>query len=86
MVEPSGNEPAIEAVIDEDGNAIIPAEQLPRKLPAGTHLRVHLDGPVEGVRRRIEGLLPNLPDLSWDDFERGSRLAIKDADAAELAQ
>jgi hypothetical protein len=86
VVEPSGNEPAIDAVIDENGNAIIPAERLPRKLPPGTHLRVHLEAPVEGVRRRIEGLLPNLPDLSWDDFEAGSRLAIKDVDAADLAQ
>jgi hypothetical protein len=86
VLERSGDEPMIEAVIDEHGNAIISAEQLPRGLAPGTHLRVHVEEPVGRARRRIEGLLPNLPDLSWEDFEAGSRLAIDEAKAADLSR
>lgn len=69
----------MEAVIDEDGNGVIPADQLPARLPVGTHLRLHLD-PVEARGRSVEGLLPGLPEVSWEQFESASRLAIRDTD------
>jgi len=72
----------VEAVIDEGGNGVIPVEQLPRKYPPGTHLRVHVEGPIGAQRRPIEGALPGLPELSWEDFEAASRFAIEDAEAA----
>jgi hypothetical protein len=86
VLERSGDEPAIEAVIDEHGNAVILAEQLPRGLAPGTHLRVHVEEPAARARRRIEGLLPDLPALSWEDFEAGSRLAVDEAKAADLSR
>jgi hypothetical protein len=69
----------VEAVIDQDGNGVIPADQLPVRLPAGTHVRVHLD-PVGARGRSVEGLLPDLPEVSWEQFEAASRLAVRDAE------
>jgi hypothetical protein len=62
-----------------DGNGVIPAEQLAGPLPAGTHLRVHLE-PVGTGRRSVEGLLPDLPEVTGEQFEAASRLAIRDAE------
>jgi hypothetical protein len=84
VVEPGADPPAVEAVVDDEGNAVIPAEQLPERLPAGTHLRVHLEA-VVASRRSVERLLSNLPELSWEDFEAASRLAVKDAEGGRRA-
>jgi hypothetical protein len=71
---------AVDAVIDEDGNGVIPAEQLPRRLPAGTHLRVYVE--TFGTRRRsVEGILPGLPEVSWEQFKDASQVATQEADA-----
>jgi len=80
VVEPRTDGAIVEAVVDDDGNAVIPASQLPERLPAGTHVRVHLE-PVVASRRSVEGLLPDLPELRWEDFEAASRLATRDAEA-----
>jgi hypothetical protein len=37
------------------------------------------------VRRAIEGALPDLSELSWDDFEAASRLAAQDAESGRRA-
>lgn len=84
VVEPGADPAVVEAVVDDEGNAVIPAEQLPERLPAGTHLRVHLE-PVVASRRSVEGLLPDLPELSWEDFEAASRLAVRDAEGGRRA-
>jgi hypothetical protein len=68
-------------VIDENGNGVIPAQQLPGRLPAGTHFRVYVE-PFETPRRPVEGLLPGLPELTWEEFETGSRLATQEAEAS----
>ena len=65
-----------ELIVAEDGS--IPAEQIaPLGLGPGAHLRV-----IEAERMasiaHIGGLLPDLPDLTWEDFERGSELAKQD--------
>jgi hypothetical protein len=74
------NEAAVfEAVIDQDGNGVIPADQLPSRLPAGTHLRVHLDR-VGGRGGSVEGMLPGLPEITWDQFESASRLVAGDTE------
>jgi hypothetical protein len=72
-----GDGSVAEAVIDQDGNGVIPAELLPARLPAGT--RVHLE-PARTRRRSDEGLLPDLPEITWEQFESGSRDAIRDAE------
>lgn len=68
-----------ELVVADDGS--IPAEHLARLgLRPGAHLRV-----VEAVAREpgeLEGSLPDLPDLDWEDFERGSELAQRDLSGA----
>ena len=86
MAQPSEADSDVEAVIDARGNGIIAAEELPRRYPPGTHLRVHVGGPVGRRRRSIEGALPNLPELTWEDFEAASRLATEDAEAAHRSR
>jgi hypothetical protein len=63
-------------VVAPDGS--IPADQLSRLgLRPGTHLRVVK---VEGEQHtgRLEGSLPEFPDINWEDFERASELAKRD--------
>jgi hypothetical protein len=60
-------------VVAADGT--IPAEQLARigAMP-GAHLRV-----VETTSTAsVAGSLPDFPDLTWEDFERGSELASRE--------
>jgi hypothetical protein len=70
----------VDAIVDVDGNAVIAAAQFPRRLPAGTHVGVGV-APVAATRRSVEGTLPDLPDLSWEDFEAASRLSTRDAES-----
>lgn len=72
-LEPSAEK---ELVVAEDGS--IPADQLARLgLRPGAHLRV-VEAPVSTESDELEGSLPDLPDLDWEDFERGSELARHD--------
>lgn len=70
-----------ELVVAEDGS--IPTEQLESVgLRPGAHLRVvEASQPVDGSPDLV-GLLPDLPDLDWEDFERGSELARRDLSGA----
>lgn len=75
-VEPNAEK---ELVVADDGS--IPAEQLARLgLRPGAHLRVV--EAVAGEPGELEGSLPDLPDLDWEDFERGSELAQRDLSGA----
>jgi hypothetical protein len=72
-VEPTAEK---ELVVADDGS--IPADQLERLgLQPGAHLRV-VEAPVSSQFGELEGSLPDLPDLDWEDFERGSELARRD--------
>jgi len=73
--------PVVDGVVDDDGNLVVPSSQLPGHLSPGTHVRLRLvsDGP-SGDRRSIYGALPDLPDLTWEDFEKASRLAVADTE------
>jgi hypothetical protein len=84
VVEPLRAEPVVDAIIDDEGNAVIPAGELPERLPAGTHVRVRLE-PAVSARRPVEGSLPDLPELSWEDFEAASRLAAQGAESGRHA-
>jgi hypothetical protein len=66
-----------ELVVADDGS--IPAEQLRRLgvLP-GAHVRVVESG-SGNKSASLAGSLPDLPDLSWQDFERASALAGQDS-------
>jgi hypothetical protein len=68
------------AATNSKGNAVIPAGQFPERLPAGTHVRLHLEL-VAAPRRPVEGLLTDLPEFAWENFEAASRLAIEDTEA-----
>jgi hypothetical protein len=75
-----GNPDSRELVVADDGS--IPADQLRELgLRPGTHLRVveATQGPPSGP---LLGSLPDVPDLSWEDFERASELARRDAAAS----
>jgi hypothetical protein len=75
--DPAGEK---ELVVAEDGS--IPAEQLGRLgLRPGTHLRV-IETTAPADVNEIEGSLPDLPELDWEDFERGSELARRDLNGA----
>lgn len=69
-----------ELVVADDGS--IPAEQLRSFgfLP-GAHLRV-VEATDEPISDRLAGSLPDLLDVAWEDFERGSELARRDASAS----
>ena len=65
-----------ELIVGPDGS--IPADQIARLgLRPGAHLRVVRE-PFPEHRARFGNSLPDLPDLSWEDFERGSALARGD--------
>jgi hypothetical protein len=69
--------PEKELVVADDGS--IPAEQLARLgLRPGAHLRVVETTAEEGDSVELEGSLPDFPELTWEDFERGSELARRD--------
>lgn len=69
--------PEKELVVADDGS--IPAEQLTRLgLRPGAHLRVVETTAEEGDSVELEGSLPDFPELTWEDFERGSELARRD--------
>lgn len=61
-----------ELVVAADGS--IPAAQLKSLgVGPGTHLRV-VETPARRTGGSFAGSLPNLPDLTWEDFERASKL------------
>ncbi len=65
-----------ELVVADDGS--IPAEQIARiGARPGTHLRVVTEHPNEPTGS-IAGRLKSWPDVSWEDFERASRMARAD--------
>ena len=69
-----------ELVVAADGS--IPAEQLARLgVAPGTHLRVRRT-PASGSAGSVVGSLSDFPDLSWEDFQRGSELARQDLPSA----
>lgn len=69
--------PKKQLVVADDGS--IPAEQLARLgLRPGAHLRVVETTVEEGDFVEPEGSLPDFPELTWEDFERGSELARRD--------
>ncbi len=75
-----GDDNPRELVVAGDGS--IPADQL-RKLGLlpGAHLRV-VEAAVVPSGGRLAGSLPEFADLAWEDFERGSELARRDAEAS----
>lgn len=65
-----------ELVVAADGS--IPAEQLERLgVTPGARLRVVRTASTEPAKA-LAGSLPDLPDLTWEDFERASELARRD--------
>ncbi len=72
-----GNPDGAELVVGDDGS--IQAEQLRQLgLRPGARLRV-VEAVGTGLSGSLWGSLPDLPDLSWEDFERGSDVARQDA-------
>lgn len=65
-----------ELVVADDGS--IPAEQISRLgVRPGTHLRVVSEQPSDEVGS-IAGRLAAWPEVTWEDFQRASRLAQAD--------
>lgn len=71
-------EQLFEAVVDAEGNAVISSRQLP-KLAPGAHLQVQVHlGHEAGTPLR--GSLPNIADLTWEDFVEVSKAARADVE------
>lgn len=69
-----------ELIVAADGS--IPAAQLKRLgVRPGTHLHV-VETPAIRTGGSLAGSLPNLPDVTWEDFERASQLAREDVASA----
>jgi hypothetical protein len=66
-----------ELVVAADGT--IPAEQLAR---IGAAPVVHLRVVQTTSATSIAGSMPDFPDLTWEDFERGSELASRNLGAS----
>jgi hypothetical protein len=64
--------------VDSNGNVVVLAAQLPQPVQPGQHvqLRLVLTPPS------LFGALPDLPDLSWEDFHEASRAAEADVEAS----
>ena len=57
----------------------IPAEQIAR---LGLHPGAHLRAAKRPLREnRLGGSMPELPEVSWEDFERGGELARTELNA-----
>jgi len=73
-----------ELVVAADGS--IPADQLKRLgVGPGAHLRVVETPATTPATRKggsLAGSLPNFPDVTWEDFERASKLAREDVGSA----
>lgn len=68
-----------ELIVASDGS--IPADQLAALgVAPGAHLRVVQSESI-GSAKTLAGWLPDFPDLTWEDFERASDLARRDAPA-----
>lgn len=66
-------------VVADDGS--IPAQQLRRLgVRPGAHLRVVAGQPPDAQGNSLVGRLASWPDVTWEDFERGSQLAQADLD------
>lgn len=66
-----------ELVVAADGS--IPADQLAKLgVSPGQHLRVVPVPARSAESSSLSGSLPNLGQLTWDDFKRGSGLASSD--------
>lgn len=50
----------------------MPADQLTEPVQPGQHVHLRLIS----TPATLFGLLPNLPELSWEDFEEASRAAV----------
>lgn len=69
-----------ELVVADDGS--IPAEQLRSLgLHPGAHLRV-VETAAPSSPGSLGGSMPDFPDLTWEDFERASDAARRDAAAS----
>lgn len=74
----SADDPLLDGVADSNGNIVVPADQLTEPVQPGQHVHLRL----VSTPATLFGLLPNLPDLSWEDFEEASRAAIADVEAS----
>jgi hypothetical protein len=69
-----------ELIVAADGS--IPAAQLKRLgVHPGAHLRV-VETPAIPTGGSFAGSLPDFPELTWEDFERASKLAREDVASA----
>ena len=81
----AGNPIHVDAVVDDDGNLVmpvVPAAQLPQRFPSGAQVAVDVVVPRSARHKRlpVENVIPDLPELSWEDFERASQAATADAE------
>ena len=68
---------SLELIVAADGS--IPADQLAKfGVRPGQHVRVVEEREHKPKKERLGGSIPDLGQLTWEDFERGSELAQHD--------
>jgi hypothetical protein len=74
---------SFEVVVGEDGCITVPADQVAHAgLKPGTRLRLVVEPSAPVHRRSSWGILAGkLPQLSWEDYEDASRVAVADHEA-----
>ena len=79
MAVPAGSgEPLLDGVADSNGNIVVLADQFAEPVEPGKHVHLRL----VSTPASLFGLLPDLPELSWEDFEEASEAAISAAEAS----
>jgi hypothetical protein len=73
-------EAGFEVVVGADGG-IAPEELARHGIRPGAHLRIVAEVERLAIRPAYGALRGQLPEVSWEDFEAASRLAIEDVDS-----
>ncbi|MGY1637573.1 hypothetical protein ACI78V_13085 [Geodermatophilus sp. SYSU D00742] len=69
-----------EVVVGADGG-IAPEELARHGVRPGAHLRIVAEVDRSSIRPAYGALGGQLPEVSWEDFEAASRLAVDDSEA-----
>ncbi len=73
-------DPGFEVVVGTDGG-IAPEELARHGVRPGAHLRIVAQTERPPIRPAYGALRGQLPEVSWEDFEAASRLAVEDVES-----
>jgi hypothetical protein len=80
IIECVSADPGFEVVVGADGG-IAPEELARHGVRPGAHLRIVAQTERPPIRPAYGALRGQLPEVSWEDFEAASRLAVEDVES-----